>query len=94
MNYLPNNDDQLLQWLKNFSEQLPSTNVGVSQAEISSIKALIFDVKNDLRQGRNTKEENVLKQQKMLMFLNDLVEKMKNHPSYDKNIHGKKLGVE
>jgi hypothetical protein len=96
MNYLPKQDQELLHWLKNFSDQLPQVgiSIGVTPAEIASLNALIFDIKTDIRQGRLNESDFQLKKQKMLNFLKGLIVKMTNHHTYSKMEHGKKLGIE
>ncbi len=92
MDFIPKEDKQLIQWLRNYS--LHSTTVGptlgITPAEISSLNALIFDVSTDLIQGR-LKDEND-KREIMLKFLSKIINKMKSHPLYNEHEHGKKMG--
>ena len=93
--YLPENDAQLLEWLKNFSEQLPSAGkpLGITPAEIATLNALIFSVKKDLLRGNERSKETEWKKEGMLMFLIRMVNQIKGHPSYNQE-YGKKLGIE
>lgn len=93
-NYLPSNEEELLNWLKNFSSMLPSVGVtlGVTPAEAASLNALILDVKSDLRkEGLNGKDKEI-KKESMVRFLKTLVIKMKGHPSYS-STYAEKLGI-
>ncbi|MBO9701964.1 MAG: hypothetical protein J7604_17285 [Sporocytophaga sp.] len=92
--YLPKTDDQLLSWLKNFSDQLKSIggSLGITPAEVSSMSALILDIKTDIRGDRSGSELEI-KKEKMFKFLNDLVIKMKANPAYNETDHGKKLNI-
>lgn len=92
-NFIPQDYD-LLQWLKNFSDQisLVGNSVGISPAEVASIKALILDVKNDLKKGRDSKEcQN--KRKTLMEFIQKMIYKMKLHPSYSHHEHGEKLKI-
>jgi hypothetical protein len=93
-NYLPTNEAELLNWLKNFSSMLPSVGVtlGITPAETASLNALIQDVKSDLRkEGLNGRDKEI-KKESMSRFLNSLVIKMKDHPSYS-SAYAEKLGI-
>jgi hypothetical protein len=93
-NYLPANEAELLNWLKNFSSMLPSVGVtlGITPAEAASLNALILDVKSDLRkEGLNGKDKEI-KMESMFKFLNSLVVKMKDHPSFSSS-YAEKLGI-
>jgi len=93
MNFIPKKDEQLIQWLRNFS--LHSTAVGavlgITPAEIASLNALIFDVSTDIIQGRLNNEND--KREKMLEFLSRMINKMKNNPLYVESEHGRILGL-
>ncbi|WP_028979328.1 hypothetical protein [Sporocytophaga myxococcoides] len=93
MNYIPKEDEQLIQWLRNYSLHLTTVGVvlGITPAEIASLNALIFDVTNDLIQRRLNDEND--KREKMLEFLHKMINKMKSHPLYKESDHGKKLGL-
>jgi hypothetical protein len=92
-NFIPQDYD-LLQWLKNFSEQIShiGKSLGISPAEVASIKALILDVKNDLKKGRDSKECQA-KRKTMLEFVQKIIHKMRIHPSYNQQEHGEKLKI-
>ena len=92
MTYFPQKEEELLTWLKNFSDHLPVTGVelGITPAEIASLNALILSVKQSIRNGSEEKE---LKREAMMKFLMALVKKMKNHPLYKQSEHGSKLGI-
>jgi hypothetical protein len=93
MDFIPKDDKQLIQWLRNFSihSTTVGTALGITPAEISSLNALIFDVSTDLIQGRLNDEYD--KRKIMLKFLSSMVNKMKSHPLYKEHEHGKKLGL-
>jgi len=92
-NFIPQDSD-LLQWLKNFSDQISHVGktLGISNAEVASLKALILDVKNDLQNGRDSKESQN-KRQSMMKYVQKMISKMKVHPSYSKQEHGEKLKI-
>lgn len=94
-NYLPKNEEALLEWLKNFSSLLPTlgVNLGISPAETSSLNALILSVKNDIRKGNGKLEDKEAKKEAMLVFLQTLVSRMKKHPSYNEKDYGNKFGI-
>ena len=93
--FLPKPDEQLLQWLKNFSDEIPTLgpSLGITPAEVASLKALIYDVKTDIRQGRKDKEDQEQKKREMVKFLNNVIKKVKMHSNYQESIHGQKLGI-
>ncbi|MBO9701403.1 MAG: hypothetical protein J7604_14435 [Sporocytophaga sp.] len=91
MNFIPKEDEQLIQWLRNYSFHLSILGVelGITPAEIASLNALIFDVSTDIIQGRLNNEND--KREKMMEFLFKMIHKMKNHPLYSESEHGMKL---
>ena len=95
LNYLPQSEDQLLSWLKNFSSHLPTLGIqlGVTPAEAASLNALILSVKNDIRNENRNSEEKEQKKKAMLNFLEMLVNRMKNNPHYSEVEHGNKFGI-
>lgn len=95
MNYLPANEEQLLDWLKNFSSHLPTIGIqlGITPAEAASLNGLIFSVKNDIRNGNGKLEEKELKKNNMLAYVEILVDRMRKNSSYNENEHGRKLGI-
>lgn len=90
---LPQNEFQLLDWLTNFSNVFPEIGslLGITQAEISALNALVLSVINDIRSGKS--EEKRIQKESMVSFLLSMVRRMKNHPSYNKEF-GKKLRIE
>ena len=92
INYLPQNENALLNWLQDFTKNLPvvGRNLGVTPAEVSSLNALIVSVKDDIRRGLEDKE---IKKENMLNFLTMIIDKMRSHPNYSINDQGKKLGI-
>lgn len=95
-NYIPQEKSQLLDWLENFSNLLPSIggSLGVTPAEIASLNALIASVKNDLVGGNNDDEDKKNKRDKALVFVVSIVVKMKGNIEYDKDTHGLKMRIE
>lgn len=93
--YLPKREEELLEWLNNFSTHLPTlgAELGITPAEASSLSALILSVQSDIKNGNGQGEEKKLKKVEMLKFLTSLVGRMRKHPSYKENVHGKKLNI-
>lgn len=86
-------DSVLLKRLESFSESLPALGgtLGITPAEISSLKALILSVKQDMRRDADKSEDKESKKQSMLVTLQNIVERMKRHPAYDEATHGERL---
>lgn len=91
--YLPTNEAELSQWLTNFADILPESGkmFGITPAEISSLNALIYSVIDDLRSGKA--ESKKIKKEGMIVSLTTMVSRIQKHPSYNADVHGKKLGI-
>jgi hypothetical protein len=93
-NYLPKDENGLLEWLKNFSSHLPTIGImlGITPSEISSLNKLIASVKNDLRNGTAKEVDKIEKKNNVLKFVYKYVDRITGHSKYNSE-HGKKLGI-
>ncbi|MFN6944447.1 MAG: hypothetical protein ACK4ND_05835 [Cytophagaceae bacterium] len=92
--YLPKNENDLHNWLKNFASNLESfgTKFDITPSEISSLNVLIRSVKKDIQNGKSQESDKIEKKQDVLKFVNRYVEKIISHPQYNVE-HGKNLGI-
>jgi hypothetical protein len=92
--FIPNNESDLLNWLKNFSETLPGTGIslGITPAEISTLNSLVLSVIENIQNGKI--KEKQLEKNAAVYFISLIVQKMKKHPSYDIHHHGRILKID
>jgi len=93
-NFLPDNELDLLNWLKNFSEALPDTgkSLGITPAEISALNSLVLSLIENIQKDRIKEKES--EKEAAVYFIRLIVQKMKKHPSYDIQEHGRKLNID
>jgi hypothetical protein len=93
--YIPQDENGLHEWLKNFSLQLKIIGVhfGITPSEISSLNVLIKSVKDDIIKGYGKQVDKIEKKDKVLKFVGKYIDRIMAHPSYNTNDHGKKLKI-
>lgn len=91
--YIPQSNDELLNWLKNFTSHLPDIgkSLGVTPAEVAALNALIVDVKQDIKNNKTDDKEG--KKNAMITFLKKLITTMKTHPAYSDEKYGTVLKI-
>lgn len=81
---IPQNKEQLSEWLKCFSEDLLKFGIqtGLSPAEVAALNALVLSVIDDL--SKNESEDREQKKEGLFYFMFKCIEKMKQHPKFEK----------
>ena len=94
LDFFSSNESKLLDWLINFSKSLPQEGalLGITPAEISSLNGLISSVIEDIKNDRSGEKKE--QKESMFSFLILMINRMKQHPAYQVNEQGKKLGID